>query len=150
MKVNTALFWKKVAKEPGGCWLWTACTTEDGYGRLMVEDKVQRAHRVSYFLKHGVDPAGLHVLHTCDTPACVNPEHLYLGDNARNVQDRVSRDRGNRPVGELSPTAKLTREDVRSIRWLLALKCKPGLLAKRFKVDVSTIGRIGRNEIWKE
>jgi hypothetical protein len=77
-----------------GCWLWTAAHDRDGYGSIYVDGKKEQAHRVAYALFVGPVPEGDWVLHRCDTPACVNPDHLYLGTNKQNVADRENRGRG--------------------------------------------------------
>lgn len=82
-------FWKKVNKTET-CWLWTAATTHYGHGVLGVKKKTLRAHRLSYEHHHGLIPDGMFVLHRCRVPACVNPDHLFLGDKKEKGQhDRV-------------------------------------------------------------
>lgn len=84
----------KWTPEPNsGCWLWTACGDKDGYGFLRVANKNVKAHRLSYELHKGPIPPDLMVLHKCDTPACVNPDHLYLGNNSANQIDAARRGR---------------------------------------------------------
>jgi hypothetical protein len=76
------------------CWLWTgAIAKTEGYGRLNFMRKVWWAHRVSYSLHKGSIPKGSSVLHSCDVRKCVNPEHLFLGTQADNVKDMVSKGR---------------------------------------------------------
>lgn len=81
-----------------GCWLWTASVRNGGYGQLNVDGKIVGAHRVSYELHNGLIPEndsyhGMCVLHKCDTPRCVNPEHLFLGTH----QDKHDRQKQERP-----------------------------------------------------
>jgi hypothetical protein len=74
------------------CLLWTGARHERGYGRVRFDGRIQSAHRVSWALAHKeAVPDHLHVLHRCDMPACVNPDHLYLGTQRQNMADRVSR-----------------------------------------------------------
>lgn len=74
--------------DPSGCWLWHGNTSHNGYGKFKVNSIQLRAHRFSYDTFVGPIPAGLHVLHTCDTRNCVNPAHLTAGSNADNIKDR--------------------------------------------------------------
>lgn len=70
-------FLSKVSPEPNsGCWLWDASTSADGYGRVMLNGRVQNAHRVSYEIHVGPVPEGLVVDHLCRNRCCVNPDHL--------------------------------------------------------------------------
>lgn len=88
-------FWAKVSPEPSsGCWLWTACVNAGGYGRFGVPGEywTDQAHRFAYRQLVG-EPGGLFVCHRCDTPRCVNPAHLFLGDNQTNVTDMVAKGR---------------------------------------------------------
>lgn len=80
-------FWSKVIKREG-CWGWTGDTRWDGYGRFRYLRKAVFAHRVSYELHHGPIPAGMGVMHSCDTPECVNPAHLSLGSHDDNMLDK--------------------------------------------------------------
>lgn len=92
-------FESKFTKHESGCWLWNAARRTTGYGVFRFNGKPETASRVSYILYHGVDPKDQHVLHKCDTPLCVNPDHLFLGTNLDNVNDRKLK---GRPVGRFS------------------------------------------------
>lgn len=77
----------RITPEPNtGCWLWDMSLDQDGYGRAKFEDIKTPAHRISYMAFRG--PVGdFFVLHKCDTPACVNPDHLWLGKAKDNMRD---------------------------------------------------------------
>lgn len=86
-------FWEKVWKSDDGCWEWTAYTDCFGYGCFGIgrEARSVGAHRISWELTYGTIPSGLWVLHRCDNPPCVRPDHLYLGTAADNSRDRYER-----------------------------------------------------------
>lgn len=149
MKIDTVRFWLKVRKEPDGCWFWVASVNKDGYGQFWNAGSMHKAHRVSYFLEHGVEAGDQLVLHTCDNAACVNPAHLYLGDDAQNMRDRDARGRGRQPKGEDAGPAKLNEEQVRSIRFALSIGVSAKRLAGQHKMSVSAIEKIGNRSTWK-
>lgn len=85
-------FWSKVDKS-GECWVWTGSTYVDGYGHFCDAARHIRAHRWSWEQANGPIPSGASVLHTCDNPPCVRPDHLYLGNQTDNMRDAASRGR---------------------------------------------------------
>lgn len=85
-------FFDKVTKTDS-CWLWTGAITSRGYGSIRVEGKSTSTHRLSYMLFNGEIPDGFVVCHTCDVPACVNPEHLWVGTVSDNVRDMIQKNR---------------------------------------------------------
>lgn len=102
------------------CWPWRSAISIHGYGRFMLDGKARIASRISYQLYKRPIPPGLHVLHTCDYPACVNPAHLFVGTHRQNMVDRNAkgRARGGSLKGELHPKAKLSNTQAREIRRL--------------------------------
>lgn len=88
-------FWNKVdIREPDECWEWQGYRLLHRYGRVSVENrKIAYTHRVAWELTHGPVPGGMHVLHLCDNPPCVNPAHLFLGTLSDNTQDMLSKKR---------------------------------------------------------
>lgn len=88
----------RVASVPeSGCWIWMKSRTGAGYGDFRIGIRRCLAHRASYELWNGPIPEGLHVLHRCDVPACVNPAHLFVGTNLDNILDSVKKGRRKRP-----------------------------------------------------
>jgi len=99
--IDKDAFWSKCEPSPT-CWRWTAAQTADGYGQFGVgKGRVVGAHRVSWALTNGPIPAGMNVLHRCDNPPCIRPDHLFLGTNADNSADMVRKHRGRRGAGTL-------------------------------------------------
>ena len=90
-------FWRRVAKGDG-CWLWTGGKNNLGYGRFYVRQVLWRAHRVAWILERGEIPVGLWVLHHCDNPSCVRPDHLFLGTPKDNTADMYAKGRAKPPV----------------------------------------------------
>ncbi len=146
-------FWDKVnvnIKKP--CWFWMGERNEKGYGRVWLNGFTKRAHRIAYSLVVGRIPAGMWVLHHCDQPPCVNPEHLYLGTVKENGRD--AKERGCMAFGERHTFAKLNNAKVRQIRHLYALT-KGSIrawshlkLARRFGVSKTTIGHTLIRKCW--
>lgn len=90
-------FFQKVNKTDS-CWLWTGAVSSRGYGSVTFQRKVVSTHRLSYMWFKGEIPDGMFVCHTCDIPACVNPDHLWLGNNSDNMQDMIAKDRHGRSM----------------------------------------------------
>ncbi len=110
---TAARFWSQVDKS-GECWLWKGSVIHSGYGRFTADGKQTSAHRWSYQHAYGPLAEGLLACHSCDTPRCVNPAHLFPGTHATNTDDMVRKERNVR--GSLCHTAKLRVADVHAIR----------------------------------
>lgn len=145
MKTPQERFEEKFTKSDG-CWNWIAYKDRWGYGRLQFSKKMQSAHRVAYQLYVGEIPEGLCVLHHCDNPACCRPDHLFLGTNNDNVRDRMNKGRG--AIGEKHGMAKLTEEQVKTIRSKRSEGAHATDLAKQFGVAQRTISKIVLYQKW--
>jgi hypothetical protein len=86
--------------ETTDCWEWQYATNNLGYGFFRDTDKMRTAHRVSYEINKGPIPSGMCVCHLCDNPACVNPDHLWLGTIKDNMHDMIKKGRGNKRTKE--------------------------------------------------
>lgn len=140
-----------------GCWNWNGSKKGFGYGYLLVGSRVDNsrktwtAHRYSYHVFKGIIPKGKWVLHRCDNPACVNPEHLYLGVRADNVNDRETRGRNKVPClsGEMHPNAILTEVLVALVREKLSYGYSCSEIGRVFNVSGKTISDIKLGKTWK-
>ena len=135
-------FWSKVNKTEG-CWLWTAAINNNGYGVIRVNGRLVKAHRYSWELVNVRIPEGLCALHRCDVPACVRPDHLWLGSQVDNMSDKVSKSR--HAQGTRHGMAKLTDGKVREIRTAHGLHRE---IAARFGVSRATVRLIKSGKIW--
>ena len=163
-------FWKRVEKSDD-CWIWTGARNEKGYGNVWPSRK---AHRVSWEMRYGEIPDGLFVLHECDNPPCVCPDHLFLGTNRDNIIDAIRKGRldlsklhaaahhiKNRRRGKQNhnhgsthlrgvgnPSSKLTEELVKELRSLEGTMSQR-LLAERFCIGETQVSRILRRVLWR-
>ena len=149
-----ARFWSQVEKTPS-CWLWRGWVTSAGYGETSVGGRRITVHRLSYTLAHGPIPAGKLIMHTCDVPLCVRPEHLRLGTDAENHADKVAK--GRHYYGVRNKKARLTDELVRKIRAEYRHEKRPGtrsstnaeVLARKYGVARNTIVNAALGRMWR-
>jgi len=142
-------FWSHV-KKTDGCWLWTA-TKAGAYGQTTVQGRSVPAHRHAWMIEHGAIPDGLLVLHKCDEPLCVRPEHLFLGSQSDNVRDAFNKGRMAQPnhgqlIGERNGRAKLTSDQVRMVH---ASKKSAYQLAREMGVSAGAIRHIRHGRNWR-
>ena len=143
-------FWRYVEKTDG-CWNWLAVKNKQGYGLIGLGGagtSKKLAHRLSYEMHQGPIPENMVLMHICDNPACVRPDHLRPGTQKENIRDAMMKGRASKPPlihGEKHPKAKLTKDDVAYIR-----TCgKPTKeLAEAYGVSISAIVKARNGETW--
>lgn len=148
------LFWEKVEKRDGGCWLWIGAGTGargHAYGAFKPEGKSgprYGAHRVSWVWANGRQiPDGMMVCHRCDAPKCVNPDHLFLGTSKQNSEDMVVKKR--QASGVRQGGAKLTEEKVIEIRQKRAAGRTTTSIAMDYGVTQALVSHVCTRRIWK-
>lgn len=140
-------FWPKVAvtKNPYKCWEWIASKNRRGYGQISLGGRSGRpmlAHRVSWMVHNGSIPNGLHVLHDCNNPGCVRPNHLRLGTDLDNSRDALLK--GKVARGKKLPHTRLTVRQVIEIRRESSRLIKT--LSKKYKIATGTVHAILKRE----
>ena len=135
-----------------GCILWAGCKNAAGYGVFSSGKNWSRnrlAHRIAYERKNGPIPEGLKVLHRCDNPPCINPDHLFLGTDADNVADKVAKGRG--ASGERNGHSKLKASMVLEIREQHATgEYTHKDLSHKHRISRTIITRIVNRTIWRD
>lgn len=145
-------FKNKIDRENNsGCHVWTACKNNKGYGKFSIgSGKWILAHRVSYEISNGPIPYGMLVLHVCDNPACVNPEHLFLGTTEDNGRDMAKKGRargGPARSGTMSNARLIKPSDVAEIR---ESKLTASEEARKRGVSNVTIYNIRKKKTWRD
>lgn len=162
-----ASFWSKMRVRLSGCWEWTACKSEKGYGvygcllRSLGVIGTFKAHRVAYRLSGFRIPKGLCLMHSCDNPRCINPAHLTPGTRAENNKDMVRKGR-HRPGGRKTPVdkclykrgqqhhaSKMTAKAVRALRMDHAAGMSFSRLAKKYGLSIGPTYRIAKRITWR-
>lgn len=135
-------FWSKVSIPENiitGCWVWDAGKFRSGYGGFSVGDRTHRAHRIAFELVNGLLGDDEILMHSCDHPYCVNPNHLSKGTHQDNMRDKAQKGRA---------TKKMTVPEVLEIRHLSSYLTQDHL-AYLFDVTQSMISLIVRRKLWQ-
>ena len=135
-----------------GCHIWTGASTVFGYGRSNVAQRLYGTtivHRALFQHLNGEIPKNAYVCHECDTPSCVNPNHLFLGSAVDNAQDRKMKNRSAPKFGHHNGRSKIKICDLPNIKQLISEGKHQKHIAKMFDVSQSAISRIKRGASWK-
>jgi len=144
-KKDKKRFFDKV-KKTKGCWEWIGGKFQSGYGQFSLKNLMKknwRTHRVSWIIHNGAIPKGMCVCHTCDNPACIRPDHLWLGTCKDNTQDMLKKGRSGR--------AKLTEKQIRLIRKIYRkghTLTNTLRLSEKFGVRNGVICKIIHKQLW--
>lgn len=139
--------WAHYTDKSDGCWLWNGYKDPHGYGRLNIDGIPILAHRLGWELVNGPIPAGKYLCHSCDTPACVSPAHMFVGDPADNSIDMWTKGRA-RPghvAGEKHGCAKLTDDQVREIRKSVGAS---HVVGEKYGISGRQVRAIRNREAW--
>lgn len=132
--------------DSNGCINWQGSMASHGYGIIGSNGRSLYAHRIAYELAKGPIPEGLFVMHACDNPRCVNPDHLSVGTQKDNIADAAAKGRTAR--GSMVPRSILTEEAVQDIRREYASGTKQLILAERYGVAQPTISDVVTGRRW--
>jgi len=142
--------------QKSGCWVWLGFKADRrGYGGMRIDYRTVRAHRYSWEIHNGLIPNGLHVLHRCDNPPCVNPKHLFLGTNSDNVADMTAKGRGRGECkargGRASRKLSFSQaQDIRREYRKGVVGYSTTALGRKYGVTHGTIGKIVRGLTYLE
>lgn len=147
-------FYEKVAlpEDLKRCWEWIGAKGDGGYGMFRFEGKCQ-AHRVAWEMHNGLIPEGegyhgVCVLHECDNPGCVNPDHLFLGTHSKNMKDKFLKKRDSNR-GSRNPNVTLTKDKVRQIRKRYAEGESQSALGREFGIQQPAVWKIVTHRTWR-
>lgn len=140
-------FWRRVDKS-GECWTWMGTMASSGYGKFCYLGKYRAAHRFSWEMVNGPIPYAKLILHKCDNPKCVNPDHLSLGTTADNNRDKEAKGRSNHPIGINHGRAKLTDELVSEARQLFRMGHRLTHLSRKYRIDPATMADALVGKTW--
>lgn len=124
----------------GECHIWGGAKNSQGYGQVTINGKRHYVHRIMFELHHGNIPPAGNVCHSCDTPLCCNPDHMFLGTQKDNMEDMAKKER--------SGCRKLTVSDVKTIHRLRGTLTHQQI-ANAFGVSAVTVGGIFNGRWWK-
>lgn len=124
-----------------GCWNWTGAVGKNGYGQIQINGRVKSAHRVMFALWKEINLTNsMHVLHRCDNRLCCNPDHLFLGTNQDNVNDKVSKNRQHKTV------SLATKQQI--VKVYKERKYTQSEIGKQFNVSQQRVQKIVKSKLY--
>ncbi len=144
MTIKEKLDYYSIPEPNSGCWLWIGGVAGQGYGHTSINGKDNLAHRVSYEAYNGPIPEGMFVCHKCDTPACINPDHLFLGTPKDNLQDASKK--GMMMHGEKHIRAKISEQQAIEI---FHDKRAQRVIGNSYGITQPTVRAIKTGKTWK-
>lgn len=127
------------------CILWEGAKDYGGYGVASLDGKTISAHKKAYTLAKGSIPAGMVIRHLCHNKCCINPDHLVVGTQQQNIDDKVAA--GRQAKGSDVGGSKLTDADVLTIRSLAGTMSQRAI-ARKFNITQANVSRIVRRQTW--
>lgn len=159
---NKCKILSSIEKKENGCWQWVKCKSTHGYGIFKNLERVTKgkknvlAHRASFIIFKGEIPKGKFICHSCDSPACCNPDHLWIGSCKENVRDALKKNRlylqgltFRLPKGGKSPASKL-EPYLQEIRERICRKERIAEIAEFYNVTPQAIYSIKNGLTWKD
>lgn len=141
---------RSIPEPNSGCWLWLGWCDNDGYGKANPSKLTTHrlAHRISFEAYRGPVPTGIDVLHRCDMPSCVNPDHLFLGDQLANMRDMIGKNRRANFKGSRHGGAKLNENAVSLMRLEATRGVSTRALAERFGISPRNARDVIARRLW--
>lgn len=139
-------------KDENGCMKWTAAKTLQGYGRIQISGAKYQATHIAWYLHTGVwirTDKGECILHTCDTPACCNVQHLWIGTKSENTSDMIRKGRKRVAQGSKNSHAKVNEHQVKSMRRAYISGITIEEIMLQSGLSRSNIWRIISGKTWK-
>lgn len=123
-----------------GCWIWTGCKNNKGYGQVKFNGKTHFTHRLSYYFYFGQLLEGQEICHKCDNPICCNPDHLFLGTTRDNMIDCLLKGRRS--------ASKLNAEKVKMIREMHLNGIDRSVLMHQFNISRNALNDVISGRSW--
>lgn len=143
------LYSKAIINKNSGCWEMQPFKGHR-YPKIQIENRCERANRISYEITFGKIPSGVHCLHKCDNTKCINPEHLFLGTHQENMHDKIKKGRAkyDGPKGTRCAQHKLQDYEVKEILDLLNKNHTQISISRKYGICQQTISKIKTNQTW--